>query len=233
MSSCPLPPSLPPSKKIIWPGILFDSLVIQHTRYITSGILRLKKSDLDGACSDTRFDEDFFIDLIFAPLNSTKGSDPPKGLQTVQEANCEQKDLPGHGVITKLEKKDVDIDTEESKNESRETLERKKDIPPVFCEHSESDSAKPSDSGLTMSSALTTEYEQQEQAESMFWDAVALRQRRCKRRDSRKFECKSRGQFSIGDEFSLSRSNDSESKQDATYQLHNSACLDRSNPGNT
>ena len=153
-----------------------------------------------------------------------------KGIKTVQETNGEEKGLPGHEVITELEKNDVDVGTEESKDESRGTLEEKKDIP---CEHSESDSAKPSDSGLTMSSALTTEYEQRAQAESMFWDAVALRQRRCKKRASRKFECKSRGQFSIADEFTLSRSNDSESKQDAAYQMHNIACLDRSNPGNT
>ena len=31
-------------------------------------MLRLTKAQLDGACSDDRFDEDFFIDLIFAPV---------------------------------------------------------------------------------------------------------------------------------------------------------------------
>ncbi len=36
-----------------------------HTGYISSGVLRLTKSELDGANVDPRFDEDFFIDLVF------------------------------------------------------------------------------------------------------------------------------------------------------------------------
>lgn len=41
-----------------------------HTarRYVPCGVLRLTKAQLDGACSDVRFDEEFFIDLIFAPV---------------------------------------------------------------------------------------------------------------------------------------------------------------------
>jgi hypothetical protein len=41
-------------------------------RYIpSSGVLRLSKSDLDGASSDPKFDEDFFVDLIFAPIEQS------------------------------------------------------------------------------------------------------------------------------------------------------------------
>ena len=39
-----------------------------HTGYVPCGVLRLTKAQLDGACSDARFDEEFFIDLIFAPI---------------------------------------------------------------------------------------------------------------------------------------------------------------------
>ncbi|OQR80435.1 phosphatidylinositol-3,4,5-trisphosphate 3-phosphatase, partial [Thraustotheca clavata] len=39
-----------------------------HTGYIPMGILRLTKAQLDGACQDPRFDKDFFVDLIFAPV---------------------------------------------------------------------------------------------------------------------------------------------------------------------
>ncbi|TDH72467.1 hypothetical protein CCR75_006099 [Bremia lactucae] len=41
-----------------------------HTGYIPQGILRLTKAQLDGACSDSRFDQDFFVDLIFADVET-------------------------------------------------------------------------------------------------------------------------------------------------------------------
>ncbi|KAE9099157.1 hypothetical protein PF010_g15292 [Phytophthora fragariae] len=45
-----------------------------HTGYIPQGILRLTKAQLDGACGDPRFDQDFFVDLIFADVE-TEGKD--------------------------------------------------------------------------------------------------------------------------------------------------------------
>ena len=42
--------------------------LLKLLRYVPCGVLRLTKAQLDGACSDDRFDEDFFIDLIFAPV---------------------------------------------------------------------------------------------------------------------------------------------------------------------
>ena len=41
-----------------------------HTGYVPLGILRLTKVQLDGACQDSRFENDFFIDLIFAPIQT-------------------------------------------------------------------------------------------------------------------------------------------------------------------
>lgn len=41
-----------------------------HTGYVPCGVLRLNKAQLDGACADDRFEDDFFIDLIFAPVTS-------------------------------------------------------------------------------------------------------------------------------------------------------------------
>ncbi|RLN67216.1 hypothetical protein BBJ29_001300 [Phytophthora kernoviae] len=41
-----------------------------HTGYIPHGILRLTKAQLDGACGDSRFDQDFFVDLIFADVET-------------------------------------------------------------------------------------------------------------------------------------------------------------------
>ncbi|CAM9712797.1 unnamed protein product, partial [Discosporangium mesarthrocarpum] len=39
-----------------------------HTGFVPCGVLRLTKAQLDGACADSRFHQDFFLDLIFAPL---------------------------------------------------------------------------------------------------------------------------------------------------------------------
>ncbi|CCI43772.1 unnamed protein product [Albugo candida] len=36
-----------------------------HTGYITEGVLRLTKNQLDGACCNHQFDQDFFVDLLF------------------------------------------------------------------------------------------------------------------------------------------------------------------------
>ena len=38
-----------------------------HTGYVPPNVMRLTKQQLDGTCSDTRFPDDFFIDLIFEP----------------------------------------------------------------------------------------------------------------------------------------------------------------------
>uniref|UniRef100_K3WKU6 Phosphatidylinositol-3,4,5-trisphosphate 3-phosphatase n=1 Tax=Globisporangium ultimum (strain ATCC 200006 / CBS 805.95 / DAOM BR144) TaxID=431595 RepID=K3WKU6_GLOUD len=45
-----------------------------HTGYIPQGILRLTKAQLDGACGDPRFDQDFFVDLIFADVETDNDS---------------------------------------------------------------------------------------------------------------------------------------------------------------
>ena len=39
-----------------------------HTRYVRSPIMRLMKEQLDGACNDVRFDDDFFVELIFEAI---------------------------------------------------------------------------------------------------------------------------------------------------------------------
>ena len=39
-----------------------------HTGYVPVGVLRLSKEWLDGAADSPRFSDDFFVDLIFAPM---------------------------------------------------------------------------------------------------------------------------------------------------------------------
>jgi hypothetical protein len=45
-----------------------------HTGYISGGVLRLTKAQCDGAAGDARFDEEFFVDLMFSPANSVTSS---------------------------------------------------------------------------------------------------------------------------------------------------------------
>ena len=45
-----------------------------HTGYVPLGVLRLTKAQLDGANEDDRFSDDFFIDLIFAPIEKSSSS---------------------------------------------------------------------------------------------------------------------------------------------------------------
>ncbi len=41
-----------------------------HTGYVPPKVLRLTKAQLDGACGDKRFADDFFLDLIFEPCDA-------------------------------------------------------------------------------------------------------------------------------------------------------------------
>ena len=41
-----------------------------HTGYVPTPILRLKKWDLDGACHDHRFADDFYVDVIFETVQA-------------------------------------------------------------------------------------------------------------------------------------------------------------------
>ncbi|KAL7537743.1 hypothetical protein ACHAXR_008028 [Thalassiosira sp. AJA248-18] len=45
-----------------------------HTGYIPPKVLRLTKAQLDGACGDKRFADDFFLDLIFEPCDEATAS---------------------------------------------------------------------------------------------------------------------------------------------------------------
>lgn len=41
-----------------------------HTGYVPPNVLRLTKAQLDGACTDKRFPDDFFLDLIFEKVDA-------------------------------------------------------------------------------------------------------------------------------------------------------------------
>jgi hypothetical protein len=45
-----------------------------HTGYAPPNVMRLTKSQLDGACTDDRYSADFYIDVIFEPIDAEAAS---------------------------------------------------------------------------------------------------------------------------------------------------------------
>jgi hypothetical protein len=101
-------------------------------------VLRLTKAQLDGSCSDPRYEEDFFIDLIFAPV-------------TVSPSDAD-----GTGAAT--------------------------------------------DSGIIIESVSTDKYEASLHKDVRFWESIAARKTKNKKRRSRKFISSQQEQFSISDD---------------------------------
>jgi tensin len=114
-----------------------------HTGYITGGVLRLTKAQLDGTGSDSRYSEDFFIDLIFAPLSSLNN------------------DASSHNAT-------------------------------ILPEAAEAD-----------------KYETSIHKDARFWESVAARKVKSKKRKSRKFLSSQQDQFSIADDSKVLLDHDS------------------------
>lgn len=128
-----------------------------HTGYVPCGVLRLTKAQLDGACSDPRFSEDFFIDLIFAPIEKAPAPAPPT-LSVPDSTSTGAPSLPSPAT------------------------------------------AVPTDSGLLIDSSSSDRYELTLHRDTRFWDAVAARKSKSKKRRSRKFISATQEQFSISDD---------------------------------
>jgi tensin len=59
-----------------------------HTGYVPPNVLRFTKAQLDGACHDPRFPEDFFVDLILEPCSAEQVSN----FHAQQEADMKEKE---------------------------------------------------------------------------------------------------------------------------------------------
>ena len=59
-----------------------------HTGYAPPNVLRFTKVQLDGACNDPRFPEDFFVDLIFEPCTNEQAAE----FYQQQEVEIQQKE---------------------------------------------------------------------------------------------------------------------------------------------
>ena len=136
-----------------------------HTGYAPSGVLRLTKAQLDGSVSDPRFSDDFFIDLIFAPIEST--GHLPKCTVSGESAR-------GFPEISPKDQKENTIGVV----------------------------GEPSDSGLVIDASSADRYEMTLHRDTRFWEAVAARKSKSKKRRTRKFVSCSTDQFSISDDLS-------------------------------
>jgi hypothetical protein len=104
---------------------------------VAGGVLRLTKAQLDGSAADTRYSEDFFIDLIFAPISALA-------------------------------------------TESISTINNNATVLPEAAE--------------------VDKYESSIHKDARFWESVAQRKLRSKKRRARKFLASQQDQFSIADD---------------------------------
>jgi hypothetical protein len=123
-----------------------------HTGYVPSGVLRLTKAQLDGPNQDDRYSNDFYIDLIFAPVENS--------FETHSQAQGVTAGTSGATV---------------------------------------------SDAGAVLDHSLTDKFEQMFHRDTRFWESIAARKSKTKRRQSRKFKSEVTEKFSIGDDDSSTK----------------------------
>lgn len=143
-----------------------------HTGYVPAGVLRLSKDWLDGAAGSSRFHDDFFIDLIFAPM----------GVQLPEDG--ENSNSGGDG------------DNNDKKEAAAGEVQAERLPPPpgklgVV--------AAPSDSGLIIDASSADRYEKTLHMDSRFWETVEARKSKSKHRKSRKFRTHVRETFTLDD----------------------------------
>jgi hypothetical protein len=81
-----------------------------HTGYVPPNVLRLTKSQLDGACSDRRYPDDFFLDLIFEKVDAetaTKHLEEEAEEEDEGDEGSTKKEGKGKGPIVKASNYDA------------------------------------------------------------------------------------------------------------------------------
>jgi tensin len=64
-----------------------------HTGYVPPNVMRLTKSQLDGACDDDRFPDDFFLDLIFEPVDTEEAGKVLQEQESAEELQRKETEL--------------------------------------------------------------------------------------------------------------------------------------------
>jgi hypothetical protein len=73
-----------------------------HTGYVPSGVLRLTKAQLDGPNHDDRYGPDFFIDLIFAPVDKSDQNVSSDGLSASSASSSSSASMLMNDLGTKI-----------------------------------------------------------------------------------------------------------------------------------
>jgi C2 domain of PTEN tumour-suppressor protein len=123
-----------------------------HTGYVPPNVMRLTKEQLDGACRDKRFPDDFFVDLIFEPCVAEMAS---KHISGKADATEGQEDSAKSG--------DTDSQNEASLRRERGTISGAANSSMV--------SPKAGEGAIVTASA----YDSMLHRDSRFWDVIAAR----------------------------------------------------------
>jgi tensin len=145
-----------------------------HTGYVPTGVLRLTKEWLDGAEGNPRFADDFFIDLIFAPM----------GVQ-----------LPGDAAEPAGKAAAAASSSLGDKDDSAMAAAGTEPPPPGKL----GVVAAPSDSGLVIDASSADRYERTLHNDSRFWEAVTTRKNKARKRQTRRFKSVVREAFTLDD----------------------------------
>ena len=154
-----------------------------HTGYVPSGVLRLTKEQLDGPAGDDRFDEDFFIDLIFAPVVKASSSTSSSNNTTPSTPDTST----AAGVVTPS----ATTNTNSNTNSAPAVITTAKRI---------------TDEGLEIIES-SDKYEESLHKDKRFWDSIASRKQKTKKRRSRKFDAEKTEHFIIDESESNQESN--------------------------
>jgi protein-tyrosine phosphatase len=186
-----------------------------HTGYVPNGVMRLTRQQLDGTegtQGQNRFEEDFFIDLIFAPVDTatataTAAADASTFAsmnQTKEKGNSETEEAPQRG--THSNKKVLTV------------------------------AGPPSDSGLVIEAACADMYDSSLHKDTRFWEEVDDRKsnsHKAKKRVSRKFNSHATNldqeKFSITDDNDNDDDDNDDGNSNDITMLTGSICNNNSN----
>lgn len=124
-----------------------------HTGYVPPNVMRLKKAELDGACTDKRFQDDFFLDLIFEPCDAEMASKHLSGKADAEATAAET------------------MNAEESQNEASERRSR------GTMAGSEVQGAQEvkKETESQQATVIASAYDSMLHRDSRFWDVIAAR----------------------------------------------------------
>lgn len=125
-----------------------------HTGYVPPNVMRLKKAELDGACTDKRYQDDFFLDLIFEPCDAEMASKHLSGKADAEATAAET------------------MNEEESQNEASERRSRGT-MAGLEVQGEKVEVKKPTES--QQATVTASAYDSMLHRDSRFWDVIAAR----------------------------------------------------------